>query len=117
MATSLGKGFSMSTKNVLTFPEMFKLTNWLNDAQPLLVELTQDQVAGTATTAMGFEVTTPNIVRAAIALNIPIGAKNVKASLVKHKAKTNEAIIAQAICNLYLKLGELIPADLKNLAE
>ena len=107
----------MSTKNVLTFPEMFKLTNWLSDAQPLLVELTQDQIAGTASTAMGFEVTTPNIVRAALALNIPIGSKNVKASMAKVKIKTNEMIMAQAICNLYLKLVELIPADLKNLAE
>lgn len=107
----------MSTKNVLTFPEMFKLTNWLSDAQPLLVELTQDQIAGTASTAMGFEVTTPNVVRAALALNIPIGSKNVKASMAKVKIKTNEVIMAKAICNLYLKLGELIPADLKNLAE
>ena len=107
----------MSTKNVLTFPQMYKLTNWLSDAQPLLVELTQDQIADTASAAMGFDITTPNIIRAAATLGIPIGAKNVKSSLVKHLNRTNEAIMAKAICNLYLKLGELIPADLKLLAE
>ena len=106
----------MSTKNVLTFPEMFKLTNWLFEAQPLLIDLTQDQIAREASKVMEFEVTTPNIVRAALALNIPIGSKNVKALMAKVKTRTNEEIMAQAICNIYLKLGELIPADLKNLA-
>lgn len=111
------KGAYMTTKNVLTFVEMYQLTNWLKDNHSTLTNLTQDLVANAATVSMGFEVTTPNIIRAAAALNIPIGAKNVRATLMKKKAKTNEAIMAQAICNLYLKLGELIPTDLSNLVE
>jgi len=103
----------MSTINTLSFAEMYKLTNWLKEAHSSFSNLTQDQIANAACSVMGFRVTTPNLINAAKTLGILIGAKNARSQI----AKTNEAIMAQAICNLYLKLGELIPADLKSLAE
>lgn len=111
------KGAYMTTKNVLTFSEMYRLTNWLVESQTELTNLTQDQISDKASFSMGFDVTTPNIVRAAAAANIPIGAKNVRTAMMKKKVKSDQAIMAQAICNLYLKLGELIPSDLSNLVE
>ena len=111
------KGYSMTTKNVLTFSEMYRLTNWLIESQAHLTNLSQEQIASEASVQMGFTVTTPNIVKAAGAANIPIGAKNVRTAMMKKKVKSDQAIMAQAICNLYLKLGELIPSDLSNLVE
>ena len=103
----------MSIKNVLNAPQVYKLTNWL-DQNPILVRtLFQSEVAEKASIELGFHITTPNIVMDGKNLGIKVGKQNytVRTNI------TSTQIMASAICDLYTKFGELMPEDLMRLAK
>jgi len=103
----------MSTKNVLTAPEVYKLTQWL-DQNPIPVQtMTQAELAILAASVLRFEVTASNCIMAGKNLNIQVGRQNygVQAN------RNNTQILADAIQNLYLQFGVLVPEDLARLAK
>jgi len=103
----------MSTKNVLTAPEVYKLTQWL-DQNPIPVQtMTQAELALLAASVLRFEVTASNCIMAGKNLNIQVGRQNHGV----YANRNNTQILAHALCELYRKLNELIPEDLARLAK
>jgi hypothetical protein len=103
----------MSTKNVLNAPQVYKLTLWLKDHLEEAKTLHQEELACMAWDDLGFTITTANLVMAGKNLGIMVGKQN---HVVQTK-RTNDQILASAICDIYLQFGALIPENLKRLAK
>lgn len=58
---STSKGSTGVTKNVLTFPQMFALTKWVEANQLQLTRKRPEDIATEATTALGFVVSASNV--------------------------------------------------------
>jgi len=101
----------MATKNVLTAPEVYKLTQWL-DQNPIPCQtLTQPELALLATSVLRFNVTPANCVMAGKNLGIEVGKQNY---IVKTNRNATQ-VLASCIYDVYLHLGLLVPSDLDDL--
>jgi len=103
----------MATKNVLNAPEVYKLTQWI-DQNPIPCQtMTQSELALLATSVLRFNVTSANCIMAGKNLGIQVGRLN----YVVQANRSNTQILAESLCELYRKLNQLIPEDLQRLAK
>ncbi len=105
----------MTTKNILTHSQVYKLTRWLEEKHAGMVNLTQAQIADLACAYFDFQITGKNISHIADILEIKVGHRSTQIGLNKH-IKDSPRAIAKHLVHLYVKLGEPVPFDLQEIA-
>jgi len=103
----------LKMKNVLNAPEVYKLTQWI-DQNPIPVQtMTQSELALLATSNLRFTVTSANCIMAGKNLGIQVGKLN-----YVNKPKNNDEqikLLANAVIDLYERVGLLLSEDVKAL--
>jgi hypothetical protein len=105
----------MTTKNVLTNSNTYRLTKWVDENKEVNMGKTKHEIAELAQTALGFTVTGSNVYGACGVLGIRVGVR-AGSNKPPRASKDSTRTVARHLSYLYQKLGEQIPASLLEIA-